>query len=284
MKHVAIIGLGLMGGSLGLAIKRLGLAKVSAYARREETRQLALGMGVADSVHDTPGAALRGADVAVLCTPVCTMPQLAKECMDAFEPGCVVTDVGSTKADLVREMDLLFQNAKASFVGSHPIAGSEKTGVASSRTDLYKGAVTAVTPTAGAREEDVLRIMDLWSRVGARVVRLDPEMHDALVAKTSHLPHLIAALLVTTTARSPIQKDLSMFCGPGFRDTTRIAGGSPEMWHDIVKTNREAILDELRLFESSLGELIRLIEGQDYDGVRRHLEQARLLRTQLLSC
>ena len=285
MKHVAIIGLGLMGGSLGLAIRRLGLAKVSAYARREETRQLALGMGAADCVFDTPRAALRGADLAVFCTPVCTMPRLAKDCMDAFESGCVVTDVGSTKADLVREMDLLFQNTAASFVGSHPMAGSEKTGVESSRTDLYEGAVTAVTPAAsGTREEDVLKVMDLWRGVGAKVVRLDPETHDALVAKTSHLPHLIAALLVTTSARSPMPNDLPKFCGSGFRDSTRIAGGSPEMWHDIVKTNRAAILEELHHFEGSLGELIRLIESQDYDGVKRDLEEARRLRARLLGC
>jgi prephenate dehydrogenase len=271
-----------MGGSLGLTLRRRGLAKVSAYARREETRRLALEMGASDTVHDTLKAALRGADLAVLCTPVCSMPQLVQECLGAFEPGCVVTDIGSTKADLISEMDRLFKTSKATFVGSHPMAGSEKTGVESARSDLYEGAVVAVTPSGGTPEADIQRVAALWAGVGARVVRLAPDLHDLLVAKTSHLPHLIAALLVATTGRQPLPDGVPLFCGPGFRDATRIAGGSPEMWRDIVKTNRTAILGELRHYEASLAELISLIETQDYDGVQNRLDEARLLRAALL--
>lgn len=283
MKQVAIIGLGLMGGSLGLTLRRSGLAKVSAYARRAETRKLALDMGAADTVHDTLKAALRGADLVVLCTPVCSMPQLARECLESIESGCVVTDIGSTKADLVREMAEIFKGSQATFVGSHPMAGSEKVGMESARVDLYEGAVTAVTPAAGTPESVVRRVEAMWAGVGAKVVRLAPEIHDLLVARTSHLPHLVAALLVATTGRQPFEGGLPLFCGPGFRDTTRIAGGSPEMWRDIVKTNRAAILGELRQYEQALGELTGLIETQDYDGVERYLEKARLLRAGLLA-
>ena len=280
MKKVAIIGLGLMGGSLGLALKRRGLAIVSAAARREDTRRLALSMGAADEVFETPQAALRGADMAVFCTPVCSIPGLAKECLAAFEPGCVVTDVGSTKANLAREMSGLFHGTGLVFVGSHPMAGSEKTGIEVANADLYEHAVTALTPLAGVSETDMARIEELWKGVGARVVRLAPEAHDELVARSSHLPHLIAALLVETAGRNhPV--DLAKFCGPGFRSTTRVASGSPDMWHDIVKTNRVAILAELHAYHDQLGGLMAAIEKQDYAAVKNLLEHAQTLRQEL---
>jgi prephenate dehydrogenase len=282
MKHIAVIGMGLMGGSLGLALRRKGLAHVSAYARRSETRKLALDMGAVDVIYDTPQAALRGADLAVFCTPVCAMPALAKECMRAFEPGCVVTDVGSTKAELVRDMNSLFRDTTIVFVGSHPMAGSEKSGLDAALTNLYEGAVTAVTPGPGTSESGVHAVMSLWDGVGARVVRLDPVEHDVLVSKTSHLPHLISALLVTTAGRAPQNTGLPLFLGPGFKDTTRIAGGSPDMWHDIVKSNRVAILEELRQYGDALRELTGLIENEDYSGLRNRLEKARSIRAQLL--
>ena len=277
MKRVAIIGMGLMGGSLGLALKRLGLAEVSAYARREETRRLALAMGAADHGFETAQSALKGADVVVFCTPVCQIPELARSCRDSLEPGCVITDVGSTKADLVRAMAVLLKGAKASFVGSHPMAGSEKTGVEAARTDLYCGAVTAITPGDGVPESAVAVVAGLWSGVGAKVVRLAPDIHDDLVARSSHLPHLVAALLAATAGRD-IPPELPAFCGPGFRDTTRVAAGSPEMWHDIVKTNKTAILTELRAYGAHLNELIGAIDRQDFEAVRTFLERARKLR------
>lgn len=281
MKKVAIIGLGLMGGSLGLALKRRGLAKVMASARREETRRLAVSMGAVDEVFETPQVALRGADVAVFCTPVCSIPKLAKDCLDAFEPGCVVTDVGSTKADLVKKMNRLFQGTHVTFVGSHPMAGSEKTGMEVANATLYEEAVTALTPVKGTPESAIAIIEALWSGVGAKVVRVAPGAHDDLVARSSHLPHLVAALLVTTAGRNQLV-DLSKFCGPGFKSTTRVASGSPEMWHDIVKTNRTAILDELRAYHTQVGELVAALEARDYSQVKSLLEHAKTLRHDLL--
>jgi len=281
MKKVAIIGLGLMGGSLGLALKHRGLAKVSASARREETRRMALSMGAADEVFESPQAALRGADVAVFCTPVCSIPELVRDCLAAFEPGCVVTDVGSTKADLAQEMPRLFKGTSLVFVGSHPMAGSEKTGIEVANAELYDKAVTALTPVEGTPESAVVTIEALWREVGAKVVRLAPDAHDELVARSSHLPHLIAALLVATAGRNH-HADLSKFCGPGFRSTTRVASGSPEMWHDIVKTNRVAILAELHAYQDQLGVLISAIDKQDYDKVKAFLERAQALRHELL--
>ena len=281
MKQVAIIGLGLMGGSLGLALKRLGHMRVSAYARRPETRMLALTLGAADSVFDTPQAALQGADVAVFCTPVCSMPDLARECLVAFKPGCVVTDVGSTKAELVTRMESIFRDTGIYFAGSHPMTGSEKTGMESARTDLYEDAVVAITPSKTTPDNALKLVADVWNRVGAHTVQLTPEQHDVLVARTSHLPHLIAALLAGTSGRE-VSETQKAFCGPGFKDTTRVAAGSPEMWHDIVKTNRAAILVELRHYQSELGKLISRIDQQDYEGVTTILAHARKCRQQLM--
>jgi len=270
-----------MGGSLGLALKRRGLAQVGVYARREETRLLALTLGTADAVFETPQAALRGSDVAVFCTPICSIPDVARECAAAFEPGCVVTDVGSTKAGLVKAMSDVFKNTKTLFVGSHPMAGSEKNGMEAARADLYQGAVVAITPLPETASEAIQVVSSLWSGVGAKVVKVTPEQHDDLVARSSHLPHLIAALLATTTGRDEIVTQ-KMFCGQGFRDTTRVASGSPDVWHDIVKTNHAAILHELYEYNKVLNDLTQLLERKDYQGIREMLENARRLRQELL--
>ena len=270
-----------MGGSLGLALKRRGLAEVNVFARRRETRDLALTMGAADAVFETPGAALQGSDVAVFCLPICSIPDVARECAADFSPGCIVTDVGSTKSVLAHAMHRELKGSDCIFVGSHPMAGSEKSGMEAARSDLYQGAVTAITPLEGTPEHAIQTVSRLWSGVGAKVVSIAPEKHDFLVARTSHLPHLIAALLASTSGRDPTEA-LKAFCGPGFRDATRIAAGSPEVWHDIVKTNRSAILEELRQYEGSLRDLIAMVEREDYEGVRSTLQKAKQLRHTLL--
>ncbi len=279
--NVSILGLGLMGGSLGLALRERGLARVTGYARRESTRRAALKGHVVDVCHETPADAVRDADVAVFCTPVLTIPALIRECRDAFRPGCVVTDVGSTKADLQREAEAALAGSPAVFVGSHPMAGSEESGLEAARADLYDGAVTAVTQGAGTDGEAVDRVCRLWWGVGARVVRLDAPEHDALVARTSHLPHLLAALLVKVAGRDRADEVKSL-CGPGFRDATRIAAGSPDMWHDIVKTNHAALRGELCLFGKELDTLVSMLEKGDYDGVKALLENACTLRNALV--
>ncbi|MEI6148425.1 MAG: prephenate dehydrogenase/arogenate dehydrogenase family protein [bacterium] len=281
MKRVAIIGLGLMGGSLGLALKKSAGTIVAAFARRSETRRAALETGAVDEVFDTPQAALRGANVAVFCTPVLSIPALVESCLPAFEKGCVVTDVGSTKAEIVSRMAALGEGGGIRFVGSHPMAGAEKTGIEAARVDLYEGAVTVITPSPETALADVDIITELWRGVGARVIRLAPSMHDRLVARTSHLPHLIAALLVDTVSRD-VTSPLKALIGAGFRDTTRIAGGSSEMWHDIIKTNKPAIIEELQAYDKALRDLIRLIESDQFEVVRALLEKQRVQRATLM--
>lgn len=279
MKTVAVIGMGLMGGSLGLALRQRGLARVRGYARRAETRKAAVAMGAVDEAFETPAEAVRGAGIVVVCTPVLSIPALVHECLPALEPVAVVTDVGSTKAELTNRLVPILAGGRVQFAGSHPMTGSEKTGIGVARADLYEGAVTVVTASAGGGSgADTVAAM--WKDVGSRVVRLSPEEHDALVARTSHLPHLVASLLVTATAGAD-RENFQALCGPGYRDTTRIAAGSPEMWHDIVKSNRAEILAALRGFQGELAGLIADIEAGNFEAVREQLERGRKVRQAL---
>ncbi len=269
-----------MGGSLGLALRAHGTARVTGYARRPETRRLALDGGCVDGCADSPANAVRDADIAVFCTPVLTIPGLVRECREAFRPGCVVTDVGSTKAQLEHEVGGVLAGSQTAFVGSHPMAGSEKTGIEAARADLYQGAVVAVT-SSGSETPAVDSVCRMWGEVGGRVVKISAAEHDAIVARTSHLPHLLAALLVTVAGRTQ-PESAGTFCGPGFRDTTRIAAGSPEMWHDIVKTNRDALIAEILALGDELDRLKAMLDRGDYEAVKDLLERARVMRETLL--
>lgn len=280
-KRIAVLGLGLMGGSLGLALRARGGVTVAGYARRKATLDRALELGAVDEAHTDPRTAATGAHAVVVCTPVLSIPALVRDIRAVLPAGAVVTDVGSTKSDIVREAGAALAGSGAVFVGSHPMAGSERTGIEAARADLYADAVVAVTPGTDAAPEAEARVRALWESVGARVVRLDPAEHDRLVARTSHLVHLVASLLVGTVGRNALP-GVELFCGPGFRDTTRVASSSPEVWDDIVRTNPEAILGELRAFEALLDALAARIEARDFEAVRGLLEKGRALRARLL--
>ena len=197
MKTIAIMGLGLMGSSLGLALKKRGVdVEIRAYARRPETRDIALSLGAADSVFDDPTEAVAGADLVVFCVPILTIPELAKACLPGLSPDAILTDVGSTKGELATLMDDLLDGTDVVFVGSHPICGSEQEGIEAGSANLYKGAVTVVTPKAEAVEGTVSEVSNLWKSVGSAVRVMSPEAHDEILATTSHLPHMVAATLV----------------------------------------------------------------------------------------
>lgn len=249
---VAIIGVGLLGASLGLALKQKALAgTVRGVGRRRRSLDKALEIGAIDEACLDVAEAATGADLIVICTPAATVPQI----LDAVRPVCgksaVVTDVASTKA-------LLCAHAKQAwaepyrFVGSHPMAGSEKFGPEHAEAELYSGSVCFVEQLNGHAEEAHTAVMDLWDKVGARVVQVEPEMHDAMVAKTSHVPHIVAAALSQLIDNG--DADEAPFIGSGFIDTTRVAEGLPELWRDICLTNPEAI-------EANLSEVIRLLRG-----------------------
>ncbi len=283
MTTIGIIGLGLMGGSLGLALRqRRADVRVLGFTRRAEAQKKALAQGALHALCDTPTAVAAEADLLVLCTPVLTMPDMVNAIRPALHAGQIVTDVGSTKSALAAALTAPVRERGAVFVGSHPMAGSEQAGFEAARADLYDNATVAVTPLAETPPEAAEEVAHFWLSLGARVVLLDPGAHDLLVARTSHLPHLAASLLAQTVGRNR-PAHLAEFCGPGFRDTSRVASGSPELWHDILKTNREAVLAELRAFRSELDALIRQLEEEDFQAVRRFLETARARRETLLN-
>jgi prephenate dehydrogenase len=257
---ITIIGVGLLGGSMGLAVKRKKLAReVAGFVRRAASLKDCEKAGAVDFATTDLLAAVSNADLVILCTPLAQMSLLVKQFLPALKRGAIVTDVGSVKAGVVRELESLIQKSGAHFIGSHPMAGAEKTGVAAARADLFANAVCVLTPTKKSSATAVRKIKQFWKSLGAHVLKLAPEQHDLLVSRTSHLPHVVAATLANLVLNPTNPKTQAALCANGFRDTTRIASGSPEMWRDIALANRknlsrslDALVFELKRFQNTL--------------------------------
>lgn len=278
-RKVTLIGVGLLGGSLGLALRKRGLAQeVVGYVRREASIAECLNAGAVDRATTNLTAAVQGADLIVFCTPLAQMEQLALACADHVEKGTLVTDVGSVKSKVSKELEPVFSRVGAVFVGSHPMAGSEKTGVAASREDLFVNAACVVTPTPNSPEDKVHETQELWRAVGGRVMRQSAELHDAVVARTSHLPHCLAAHLVSIVLNSGNPPEQAKLCATGFRDSTRIASGSPEMWRDIVLANRDNLDAVLREFSAEIELFRSMLREGDPARIEAFFRDARNLR------
>ena len=251
-----------MGGSLGLAVRRRGGWSVRGLVRRKETIRDARRRGVLDEGFLDPAPALQGADVIVLCVPVDRILPMAKALRPYMKPGALVMDIGSVKEPIVRGARGLFAGATGlTFIGAHPMAGSEKTGVEFSRADLYEGAVCALTPAPGTAPAQIARAERFWRGVGAQTLCLSPGDHDRAVALVSHLPHLVAdafMLSVERWATSPAQRTLIKRLAAGsFRDATRVAGADPALWHGIFSLNDRPVRGALTLFQQELARLAR---------------------------
>lgn len=270
-----------MGGSLGLAARERRLAdRVVGYARREATREEALRLQAVDAAPERLEDAVREADTVVLCVPVLAIAELAGAIRPHLADGSVVTDVGSTKAELVASLEGVFGQSASSFVGSHPIAGSDQTGLNAAQPRLYEAATVVVTPTDRTSESAVRRVTALWEGLGGRVVRMAPAEHDRIIARTSHLPHLAAAALVSCVFRDKGEEPVQ-FCGSGFRDTTRVAAGSEDVWHDIVQTNRRFIVEELDEFGRAIERVKTMLERGEFQALRQFLAESREKRQRL---
>lgn len=283
MNRVAILGLGLMGGSLGLALRRIPCgAHVAGYARRPEARHNAELGGVVDSIHEDPAEAVVDADIVVMCVPILQTATLVRNVSNQLKESCIVTDVGSTKGCLATDIPPLLPHGGAVFIGSHPVAGSDGQGLKAARGDLYDGAVVVITPGDGDMPgESVERLEDFWKSMGSKILRMSPEEHDEVLARTSHLPHMISALLAVTVGRDPGCPALDVLCGAGFRDTTRLARGSPTLWSDVLETNRVLVSSELRAFRKHMDHLIDCLERRDVGAWNIVLEKARATRNRL---
>lgn len=273
--RVVLVGVGLLGGSIGLALRERGLAEqIVGVGRSMQTLQHAQQCGAVTEISQNLMEACLDADLVVIGTPVQTIVDFVRQCCTAkLHTDCCVTDVGSIKANICRTLTAPVHQR---FCGSHPMAGSEKSGVGSARADLFDGRKTIITPVEGTSPSAVDRIEALWHSLGSEVVRLTPEAHDQAVAKISHLPHVVAAALAATT-------DLSLLylIGDGWRDTTRVAGGEVELWRQIISENRQPVLQSLREYVHFLKDWINAIESDDQLRIAELLEQGRRVRDAL---
>ena len=275
-QQITLVGVGLLGGSLGLAVRKRRLAsRVVGFVRRQASVAECEQAGACDKAELDLGAAVRGSDFIVLCTPLAQMRELAERLLPAIKREAVITDVGSVKGSVVNELEPLFARAGGYFVGSHPMAGAEKTGVSAASAELFQKAVCAVTPTSATNADALQRVEDFWRAVGALPIRMSAEKHDDLVSRSSHLPHVVAAELANYVLSPVHPKEQATLCANGFRDTTRIASGSPEMWRDICLANRVNLARVLGVFIEDLQEFQIALNDGDTKAVEEFFSQAK---------
>jgi prephenate dehydrogenase len=280
-QSISLIGAGVLGGSLALALKRRQLAaKVLACVRRDSTLAECRKLDIADVVTQDLKEAVQGSELVILCTPLSEMAALTAQMGPFLKQGAIITDVGSVKGTVVRELEPLARQAGAVFVGSHPMAGSEKTGVGAARADLFENAICLITPGRHSPAEAVGRVEDFWKAVGGLPLRLTPEAHDELVSRSSHLPHVVAAELANYVLSPVHPKEQGLVCANGFRDTTRIAASSPEMWRDIALANRQNLGRVLGVFIEDLQEFQWALERQDVKAIEEFFGKAKQRRDQ----
>jgi prephenate dehydrogenase len=280
IRELAIVGVGLLGGSVAKAARLGGLARrIVGVGRDPERLRPAVEDGTLDTAVTDLDAGVREADVILLAAPVLAIEGLLERVWGAAANGALITDVGSTKRNIVRTAERLAVTRPLAFVGSHPLAGSEQAGYRVARADLFRGATVVVTPTEKTELAALKTTTGLWEALGARVTSLDPETHDRTVAAISHLPHLIACALVDGAGR--VEPGALELAARGFRDTTRIAGGDPDMWTEIFLANRDALTAGIEAFRQALGDLQRVIETGRADALRAELARIKAIREQL---
>lgn len=279
---VVIFGVGLIGGSFALALKAAGAGKrVIGLGRNPANLQRALELGVIDEASDDP-AAVAGADLVLLATPVGQMGAVMGAIAPHLANGTVVTDGGSTKQDVVALAYRKLKGRAAQFVPGHPIAGAEHSGVAAARADLFRERKVVLTPLPENTASGVRRVRAAWRLCGARLFRMQPAEHDRVFAAVSHLPHLLSYALVDQVARHANGKQLFAYAAGGFRDFTRIASSHPEMWRDVCMANRKALLTELAGYQRELAEVKRLLQKGDAAGLEKIFTRARTARNKWL--
>jgi prephenate dehydrogenase len=267
-QQLGVIGCGLMGGSFALALKRAGLVKrVIGYSKSPSTTERAKKLGVIDVAAESALLAVSGSDIVLIAVPVAATETTFKAIRHLVEPGVLFMDVGSTKRDVVDAARRVLRERIASFVPAHPIAGKEVSGINHADAALYSGRQVIITPLAQTAPELVQKATDVWSAIGAQVLKMSPENHDAAFAAVSHLPHLLAFAYFNSVVGQPAGRDFLSLAGPGFRDFTRIAASSPETWRDILVANREEVLKQSTRFRQALDALEHVIREGNPDAL-----------------
>jgi len=276
--RVSIIGVGLIGGSIALAMRRLKLAnEIIGLGRRIENLKQAKKLKIIDAWSLKPKEAVRNAELIILATPMRAMPELVKSIAQDFKPGAILTDVGSTKLKMIEKI-LPLLDEKVDFVPAHPIAGREKTGAKYADAELFKNRWTIITPTQRSSKKGVLRIKRLWLALGAKVEVMSPKDHDEILAYISHLPHIVAYGLVSAIWNKEQALPVLRFSAGGFKDFIRIAGSSPEMWRDICLENKDMIINALNQYQNQLEELKKMMVKEDGKGLEKVFSKSRQVK------
>ncbi len=295
MKKLVIFGVGLIGGSVALALKKAGfVTHIVGVGRSEKSLNEALDLGVIDSFSDALQTNIHAAsslakiivdaDLILIAAPVAQTKSILQSIKPHLQPQTVVTDAGSTKGDVLACAKEVLGEQFSQFVGGHPIAGAEKSGVSAATADLFVGKNVVLTPTTLNKDgletniHALSGVADLWQQCGANVREMSAENHDSIFAAVSHLPHLLAFALVDEIASRPNAEELFSFAASGFRDFTRIAGSHPEMWRDISLANKSALLSEIGAFENELSQLKQLLKNDDANGLQALFERASVTR------
>jgi cyclohexadieny/prephenate dehydrogenase len=284
-KRIAFLGIGLIGSSVARIARERGdiAAEIVVNARTQATLDRVMELGFADRVELDPAKAVEGADCVMLCAPVGAFADLAERIAPHLMPGAILTDVGSTKQSVVRDVGPLVP-AGVHFIPAHPVAGTEHSGPDSGFTTLFQGRWTLVTPIPGSDEVAVEKVKELWRRCGSMVAQMDPAHHDRVLAIVSHLPHLIAFTICGTAddLGNETRQEVVNFAASGFRDFTRIAASDPVMWRDIFLNNREAVLEMLARFTEDAQAMARAIRWGDTAYIEDKVERGRKIRRSLI--
>ena len=271
-KQVTIMGPGLLGASLVLAIKKNHLAeKIVVWARSNESAENALEKLPVDQVEENPASSVKGSDLVILCTPVETIPSILESIVRELDQDCLVTDVGSVKVEVCTEAKNLFKLSTSTFIGSHPMAGSEKSGMDHASESLFLNRPCIITPDDNKDSEFLKKLNLFWEYLGMKSIIMTPQDHDKQLSEISHLPHVVSSVLAHSL--SDKVDVASMLCGQGLRDTVRIAGGNPELWAGIIEQNQINILSSLHRFENSIEIVRSLISKRDFKGLTKFLER-----------
>ena len=280
LKTLAVVGVGLIGGSFALGLRRAGIAThIVGFDRDRGALESAASLGVIDTAAESVSEAVKGAELVMIAVPVRSVGPVLHDVALAMQPDAVVTDVGSTKEEVVRLAREELRERFPRFVPGHPIAGRETSGVESALQDLFRGARIVLTPAPETAPDAIEMVRSAWEAVGGKVAIAQAAAHDRIFAAVSHLPHILSFALVSEIASRDNREELLGFAAGGFRDFTRIAGSSPQMWRDIALQNRDALLAEIDRYGARLAVFRELIERGEASGLERLMQEARTTRT-----
>ena len=283
-EKVCIVGLGLIGGSIGLAIKRSNISnQITGYARSNSTLERAIELGLVDSVKDNLKDAVNNSDLVILATPLSTFRELVEEMSPFLKKGCIITDTGSAKLTVIEDLKDILPNG-VEFIPGHPIAGTEESGPDAGFAELFDNRWCILTPTEDNSSNAVDLVKGFWESIGSKVEIMDPMHHDKVLAITSHIPHLIAFNIVGTANNlaNVTEKEVVKYSAGGFRDFTRIAASDPKMWSDIFTYNSDAVLEMLDLFSNDLAKLKAAVIKKDSDLLFSNFEKTREVRKNII--